>query len=729
MSESHFLLQKKFMLNNHQFEITINDSLKIDITRDKLNITEIEIMPSEFIEIKKLLFTMVNEYSQLNSDYNQTAIQGILTNKTLIHPSKLALNSNINKNSLTINDIETIYKLTIFEEENTYKNKIIAHHPKYDTIISMISMMNPIDPKKNTHLSKSNSLSNLLVLPEEYADDWIQKLDNYYKYKYLIINSSLYSDYLVKTKSIIEKLNEYTLFIVIIDKNKLNYNIRSFIKFIESQPITNFHRIFYYYCDINGLYNNKCLYNFNLESNFNYHRVYNFELYKSNIIDFYLKYGFNLSSLNFKIKDRVADSLEMESMNNHLQFIVSSQEENLHFSKIEFKKENINNELNYIDHFIYKEFQDLIKTAQINLKENYFDKLYINQTNYNFSTNNTLLYQVDSKAPKYLSLLTDIFSPEIFKLLEDGNLKEFITETNIKYDTTQNIVTNIMANMYENNLQEKEVNQKIKCIQERLDNANECVICLGKIKNPTILNCCQNKCCLECILHSYKSNSACPFCRNKTHYLDNLTVLNNEGQISNTKCTSVTIVKKEEISFNISNIITKCKSLDKINAITYIIQQIQKYTSNSKTIILLDRNYKIYNMYDSLNNHPYDWDEITSALSKISIRPNVHQDDDFHNDNHRTYLIYKNERSNIYHIIRNLHKKNNHQQYYTKLYFNKTNHFSYDFKQFDLQNCTDIIIPQHETPQSISNIKLFSETLNTKQPIRIWQVTCNLENK
>ena len=154
MTESLILLQETFVFNNHHFEIKINDSLTIDITKDNVNITDIQILFSEFTKIKTMLFTMINNYSQYNSDYNQTSIQGILTNKNIIHPSKLALNSNIDENMFTINDIETIYKLVQFEKENSCKNKIIASHPKYNMIMSMMSIMNPFNNEENRNTKR-----------------------------------------------------------------------------------------------------------------------------------------------------------------------------------------------------------------------------------------------------------------------------------------------------------------------------------------------------------------------------------------------------------------------------------------------------------------------------------------------------------------------------------------------------------------------------------------------
>ena len=572
-------------------------------------------------------------------------------------------------------------------------------------------------------------MNSIFIIPEKYSSEWLQKIDNYYKYKYLIINNySTLSNYLIKDKLKMEKLYQYSLFIIIIKDNKnmnLNNNVKHFLNLLESRPAIKFHRIFYYYCDINGFCNNKCIDKFNLNSNFKYHRVFNFELHKSNIIDFYLKYGNQLSPVDITVQEEFANSIEMMQMNNNLKFIQKSKD--LKHSKIEFKKINRGIELNYIDYYIFKELEEVIRFGPTILKETYFYKLYITETDYEFNMTNTLFYKIISKAPKYLSLLTDIFAPEVFNLLMNGHLEEFINETDIKYDTTKNIINNIMVNMYDKQLQEEEVNQKIKCIQERLENANECVICLDTIENPTILNCCQNKCCLECILYSYKSKSNCPFCRDKTHYLDNLTILNNDGNILTNNLNNVEEENVEPTTINVPKIMTKCKTLEKFEAIKHIVQEIHKYTLNSKIVILSDRNYKIYDK-DLRNNHIHDWDEIASGLSKINIRPNVHKDDDFHNDNHRTYLIYKIEKSNIYHTnIRSKEEKKTY--FYKKVYYNKCNHFSYAFKNFDLQNCTDIIIPQYESPQAISNIKLFSETLNSESPIRIWQVTCRLENE
>ena len=252
---------------------------------------------------------------------------------------------------------------------------------------------------------------------------------------------------------------------------------------------------------------------------------------------------------------------------------------------------------------------------------------------------------------------------------------------------------------------------------------------MAKLSTPAILKCCNNKCCLECILLSYESSSSCPFCRNKTHYKDNIIVLN-DTKIIPDKELEIDDEENEskELDINVLKIIDKCKKKEKNSSICYIIKKIHKHTPHSKIIILSEKSYKIcdknkhYSIPNDNPNKKYEWDVIMTDLAKNNIRVNINKDDKFKNDNHSVLLISKNYSSNIY-LSANYTK---HTDYNTS-YYNNTYHFDYDFKTFDLQGCTDIIIPQKESPQSISNIKLFAESIHKEIPIRIWEVVCDIE--
>lgn len=729
------VLQKSFLINDNNYEIKIDNMLSITITKNNLNITDIQISRFEYINIMDNLNSIIIDYSNYNSDYNETSIQGILTNKNIIHPRNLAINAE-SCSIVSIHDIETIYKLIQFEMEDIYVNKIIACSPKYDNILPMISIMKPykysnINANVKCHKRNKKILQNLLIIPEKYSDIWIKKINNYYKYDYLIINNeSILGNNYVKNDIKMNKLYNKELLIIIVGDDYLYYstnsNVNSFCNLINKKQI-EFYRIFYYYCEINSRLNNYCIKSYNFISKFKYYRIFNFELHKTNFLDFYSKHGKSLSTLEFIINNSLekTNTTTITPINNNLQMEQLTVPINIEKIILKPKHNNQDTQMNYIHRFIKQDLESSNYTGS-NIK-NYFSKLFITDNIHN-PIDNIYFNNIITKGPQYLTSISDILDPKLISLLKNGQLEEYINKSNINYDTTKNIVSNIIKDLHSKQFKDIEVEHKIDCIKDRLSKENECVICLAKLSTPAILKCCNNKCCLECILLSYKSSSSCPFCRNKTHYKDNIIVLNDtkiipdkELEIDNEENES----KEQDI--NVLKIIDKCKKKEKNSSICYIIKKIHKHTPHSKIIILSEKNYKICDKnkhYSNPNDNPnktYEWDVIMTDLAKNNIRVNINKDDKFKNDNHSVLLISKKYQSNRYLSI------NYYNTDYNTIYYNNTYHFDYNFKTFDLQGCTDIIIPQKESPQSISNIKLFAESIHKEIPIRIWEVVCDIE--
>ena len=69
-----------------------------------------------------------------------------------------------------------------------------------------------------------------------------------------------------------------------------------------------------------------------------------------------------------------------------------------------------------------------------------------------------------------------------------------------------------------------EITDKIKCIKERIEREDTCPICYDKITNETVVKCCGNSFCFECLTQTFKYNlgsnrehtsvkDTCPCCR------------------------------------------------------------------------------------------------------------------------------------------------------------------------------------------------------------------------
>lgn len=74
---------------------------------------------------------------------------------------------------------------------------------------------------------------------------------------------------------------------------------------------------------------------------------------------------------------------------------------------------------------------------------------------------------------------------------------------------------------------QEEYENKIKNIDERIRSSGTCCICYDDITNKTIVDCCKNAFCFQCINYSLNIKQECPFCRHKPLGTDNLYVVRN----------------------------------------------------------------------------------------------------------------------------------------------------------------------------------------------------------
>ena len=716
--------------------ILLDNALKFKIYKNNIVLENIKLTYNEYMFLKEILHKLLEDFSDYENilDFNKNRINDIIENKEIISPNVLPFTNKIKK--ITQNDLETIYSLKKIDQSYTFQNHIIANHPSNDMIIPLIGLMNPIDNRINK--TNIKMLSNLLILPEEYYNLWKYKLDKFYKYKYIVLNdfSNLKYD---KTK--LRTLKETELLIIILNNEHsyLNCNLNDFKFLIDNNKVV-VKRIFYYYCELNGLNNNICLAKLNFRAKHKYHRVFNYIYNRKTFFDFYYNIGISLEPIKFSVTtenyptvdNNISNSVSFIPLNSSLKIIESTTTT----QEMTFQIYNMTKQLNYIDYFIYKEIKEYIETTpkylfnpekntgvlinDIKYLKDYFRQLYtIDRIEDHNLIGELESFKVNTKVPHYLSILENIFTPEIFQLLEEDNINEFIKRTEINYDSSKNIINNILVDLYNKKLEDGDIKQKITCIQERMSKNYECVICIDTMHKPAVLNCCQNTCCLSCILQSYKTKNVCPFCRDQTNYRDNITILNDDNQISVSN--ELNISDTELINFNPLLIIERCNSYPKFKAIHYLIEQLFNFHTNAKVFIFIDSTY-IINQY---NNRRFDYDEIVYYLSSKELRMNVNSTDNFNHNGNKVYLIPKKHRSNIYSYSNNI-KKN---QHYNGRVYDTTFHFSYNFKSFDFNGCTDIIIPHRESSNIINNIKLFAESLNQKNKIRIWYINCSLENE
>jgi SNF2-related domain/Helicase conserved C-terminal domain/Zinc finger, C3HC4 type (RING finger) len=184
---------------------------------------------------------------------------------------------------------------------------------------------------------------------------------------------------------------------------------------------------------------------------------------------------------------------------------------------------------------------------------------------------------INCLTPRELEIIKSFIPKNILSMINAGNTDEAIKTLNCNVNTNDNIlkiVTNNIIDIINNKKLELEFEKKKIChtietkkeqedkqkrlerciqrletrydsIKEKIYNLNDqyCPICMDEFNKPTLVNCCQNVFCFECITFSSSKYNVCPFCRKKIYKEDLHVITNNPKKLTNEK----TIEKKHKI--------------------------------------------------------------------------------------------------------------------------------------------------------------------------------------
>jgi hypothetical protein len=157
---------------------------------------------------------------------------------------------------------------------------------------------------------------------------------------------------------------------------------------------------------------------------------------------------------------------------------------------------------------------------------------------------NPHVFIINTMADRVLQFAQGFITDDIKEMLSAGNVKGAILKLNCNQDTKENLVEiitkKIKTQLYNTeidleqeakkiplNKEQQEVKlkklreeisslkTKLKSIEERIESLKDecCVICADDFKNPTIVDCCKNVFCLNCLIESSGKFSKCPYCR------------------------------------------------------------------------------------------------------------------------------------------------------------------------------------------------------------------------
>ena len=164
-----------------------------------------------------------------------------------------------------------------------------------------------------------------------------------------------------------------------------------------------------------------------------------------------------------------------------------------------------------------------------------------------FALDSPVHHVIHCRTPHYVNVLRGLVSPDIIHLLNAGNIDGAIEKTGCKVDTNDNIIASVTRSFTEKlentkreitcaeelrfsrpaeedarvrrlkGLQEaaEKLQFTIQSIEERIGayNDSSCSICMDAFTTPTVVRCCQNVFCFECITRSLTTKPSCPMCR------------------------------------------------------------------------------------------------------------------------------------------------------------------------------------------------------------------------
>jgi len=235
----------------------------------------------------------------------------------------------------------------------------------------------------------------------------------------------------------------------------------------------------------------------------------------------------------------------------------------------------------------------------------YFDDMCFENTKEfiaeSFLLTNPQFNTIVCKNPTILKIIGEVLNKNIINMINGGDIQGAISSFKCEKTTSDNLISVVTKNIKEKmskieikiikiqddttitsyaktiaiakeNKKKDELNSKIKDIEEKVKENQQCVICYDEPENPCYTKCCNTKYCLECLTEVMKVNNSntqakCPYCRaNITN--DTMLILNDAGP-------------KEPIQQPTVN-----EKKDKYEEFTILLEKLAEDTTNKRKILI-----------------------------------------------------------------------------------------------------------------------------------------------
>lgn len=239
-------------------------------------------------------------------------------------------------------------------------------------------------------------------------------------------------------------------------------------------------------------------------------------------------------------------------------------------------------------------------------------------------------------------LFKNLVSHEVIKCINADSIPEAMDKLNIYKSSVDNIVELLSENLqiklknlqteldFVNNkihkLEEikvkkikniedsiEDVNSKINALKERIENLEECIVCLGDIENRIILKCCQKSVCFRCISFWLYKHTNCPYC--KTEIDTSYIMYVEDDTVDDTEVCSLTSAAGiAKYAFECDTTQSTKIYKTKLECIEYIFNLNKK----RKYLIFSDHNDSFDNIKTCLNKLKYEYKIINGTPTQIS---------------------------------------------------------------------------------------------------------------
>jgi len=237
----------------------------------------------------------------------------------------------------------------------------------------------------------------------------------------------------------------------------------------------------------------------------------------------------------------------------------------------------------------------------------------------------------------YFNNTTNIVSDEVIRLLNINDINGAIIESEFNISAKDTIIVNITHRLTQqleyledriswitDDITEDErldiehqidiVKEKINCIISRINTEDKkCVVCLSEFVKPTVIDCCQNIFCFECISKSIVIAPHCPICRHEITKR-NIRIIDDGTSIERN------IQKVLDDFSKLDTIIQNSVSKDKQENLARLLKHIKSIEKNHKIIICC--RYIYDNTYNTLINTFSKEGIRFETIHKINVKKN-----------------------------------------------------------------------------------------------------------